>query len=982
MVLAFFSYYLPRILTIADVVTGTAFALHDLHLQETVMVDVVNVKYRPDRAVVQVSGVIEEEMILPLVAVLKQLHFEFHYVHIEMEVSSPGGQVPALTYLVSTMDALRAKGVRFTTRALLNCASAAANLVSLGDYREASINSTFLYHQVRAIGETIVTVQSARQLLSDADEIDGEFSDRMARRARQSRPARPAPGIQDFSGSDWRTIVYLLIGTGAAGALPEGNGKKTNRRQLLAQLRRHVAACLKDDNDAPLARLYRKLFELDAPISAALALTLRLVDAIPELAPRAKQSMAPADYLTIPEWAPLHQHGQVPRSLLCRHTLVLGETGSGKTLSGVLPAVRAVMAPENPSVGCALVIDPKREIKAHVAQLSHDAVDVIFIDVHRAAKRPVMNLMAGELAAEVDADLEQDRYLDAARRLLVRAASLSPTSPARVLAGLPGHRRDSYWESEGSRLAQTLLALALMILKHRVSIYGGDRGGGWWRFEDHDTRQALLDFGDAAGVVRRDPAVMDMAERLRERLEIADDLMEKRAADAAEAAEQAAQGAPADAAAPPKDAGQDGAAQPGDGDKPADEPACYAGRTFCETTLGHIREFTGALTETGLYRSSARFRERVEYALADAREILEPETDAARQLSADPDYCRQCARELAEASGKAAVWALPDAEARPGPNALALANSTLSWFNAEKRKSGPMLIESVVAASKKYLTGGDADEIYRKLAGWMPMAKVTDAVTYLAIAGFSRNCFADFADGAAAHTLYFGVEPYYRALAEHGRDDRALVDFNGAVNDETKRRVYVFQPRLDDNEALLARALKAIWFESILSSRKRQARGGEMPLAAYIADEFHRFVTANKSHGEQSFLDTCRSFGVFCVLACQSISSIEHALSEGSDRWEMNRSALSIILNNTANKLFFRSTDEALQEHIDRLCPVTPELGRVTTFRPPSTLQPGECYASLADGRFERRQLLPFGARQAGPVSNLSNEVVDIRSVR
>ena len=293
-----------------------------------------------------------------------------------------------------------------------------------------------------------------------------------------------------------------------------------------------------------------------------------------------------------------------------------------------------------------------------------------------------------------------------------------------------------------------------------------------------------------------------------------------------------------------------------------------------------------------------------------------------------------------------------------------------------------MLIESVVASLKNYLKGGDADEIYRKLSAWIPMARASDAITYLAIAGFSRNCFADYADGAAADTLYFGVEPYYRAVAAHGRNGRVLVDFNGAVNDETTRRVYVFQPRLDDNEALLARALKAAWFEAILSSRKRQARGGEMPLAAYIADEFHRFVTANKSHGEQSFLDTCRSFGVFCVLACQSISSIEHALSEGSDRWEMNRSALSIILNNTANKLFFRSTDEALQACIDRLCPVTPELGRVTTFRPPSTLQPGECYASLADGRFERRQLLPFGARPDKQAGNVSNEVVELRSLR
>ena len=131
------------------------------------------------------------------------------------------------------------------------------------------------------------------------------------------------------------------------------------------------------------------------------------------------------------------------------------------------------------------------------------------------------------------------------------------------------------------------------------------------------------------------------------------------------------------------------------------------------------------------------------------------------------------------------------------------------------------------------------------------------------------------------------------------------MDFSAAVDAEQARTVYVFQPRLDGNEALLARALKATWFEAILSSRKRMQHGNRMPLAAYIADEFHRFITSDKVHGEQSFLDTCRSFGVCCVLACQSISSMEHALEEEGDSWLKNKAALEILLNNTANKFFF-----------------------------------------------------------------------------
>ena len=44
------------------------------------------------------------------------------------------------------------------------------------------------------------------------------------------------------------------------------------------------------------------------------------------------------------------------------------------------------------------------------------------------------------------------------------------------------------------------------------------------------------------------------------------------------------------------------------------------------------------------------------------------------------------------------------------------------------------------------------------------------------------------------------------------------------------------------------------------------------------------------------------------------------------------------------------------------LSPHRPGLPGVVRVRPVSTLAPGQCYASLADGRFERRQLGRFRA--------------------
>ena len=56
-------------------------------------------------------------------------------------------------------------------------------------------------------------------------------------------------------------------------------------------------------------------------------------------------------------------------------------------------------------------------------------------------------------------------------------------------------------------------------------------------------------------------------------------------------------------------------------------------------------------------------------------------------------------------------------------------------------------------------------------------------------------------------------------------------------------------------------ALKASFFEAVLAEPARVRAEPDLPLVGYVADEFHRFVTSDAVHGEQSFLDTCRSHG-------------------------------------------------------------------------------------------------------------------------
>ena len=61
----------------------------------------------------------------------------------------------------------------------------------------------------------------------------------------------------------------------------------------------------------------------------------------------------------------------------------------------------------------------------------------------------------------------------------------------------------------------------------------------------------------------------------------------------------------------------------------------------------------------------------------------------------------------------------------------------------------------------------------------------------------------------------------------------------------------------------------------------------------------------------------------------------------------------------------FRTTDADTKELIAKLCPEPTDGCKVVHLRPPSALLPGEYYAALADRRFERRRLDPYGGAGA-----------------
>ena len=311
-------------------------------------------------------------------------------------------------------------------------------------------------------------------------------------------------------------------------------------------------------------------------------------------------------------------------------------------------------------------------------------------------------------------------------------------------------------------------------------------------------------------------------------------------------------------------------------------------------------------------------------------------------------------------------------EGAPGPNALELAawvmdgpltrlprkRSTVASLGGDAPESDLGWLFARVARRALPVWGADPGEgrdvLSRVLDYWLPMVDI--GTQYAGVLATARGACAEFADPAVATTLYFGCEPGYVAA----RDAGAVRDFAQAVGRDGGGRLMVFQPPLSGGGTLVAKGVKASFFEAVLNDPDRVTGAPDIPLAGYVADECHRFVTSDRIHGEASFLDTCRSFSAFCVLASQSVSSIEHALSHGGGTYARDSSAVSVLWNNTGSKLFFRSTDPQTAHRVDELSPHRPGLTDVTRVRPLSTLAPGECYAALADGRFERRQLEPF----------------------
>lgn len=153
-------------------------------------------------------------------------------------------------------------------------------------------------------------------------------------------------------------------------------------------------------------------------------------------------------------------------------------------------------------------------------------------------------------------------------------------------------------------------------------------------------------------------------------------------------------------------------------------------------------------------------------------------------------------------------------------------------------------------------------------------------------------------------------------------------------------KIILLQPSREHTGDLIGRLIKARYFNDIFE------RSDMLIPIGYVADEFQRFITSDRSTGEQSFLDRCRAYRVNCVLATQSIAALQHALSAGDDKVAVL--STQIIVANSPTKLVFRSTDDVTSHQLRNWLPSAPgEMKHVVDVRPISSLKTGYAYYML-----------------------------------
>ena len=168
---------------------------------------------------------------------------------VEISLNSPGGEYSALVHFVWYLQNWRQRGVAVHTRGMVQVASAATLMLSLGDlgHRRVYPHTELVYHFARLGKVSHVTASLARYLEENLDEVDNKMLDQL--------------------------VEHIM---------PLVKGGQFPRQDMQIHKTRFKAKACPSEKEArtKIRNDLERLFHLDRPISAEQAYQFYLVDEI------------------------------------------------------------------------------------------------------------------------------------------------------------------------------------------------------------------------------------------------------------------------------------------------------------------------------------------------------------------------------------------------------------------------------------------------------------------------------------------------------------------------------------------------------------------------------------------------------------------------------------------------------------------------------------------------------------------------------
>ena len=375
----------------------------------------------------------------------------YGYQFVEIHVASPGGNGRPLRHILDRLDMYRAKGVRFRIRVLSNAASAGAILVALGDDRVAASGARLLFHSSSVYRRGQLNAQECDDLRAALLRSDDELIRRLVERAFSGARTDPEHGALS---SDRDVLEGMCIG-----APPDPENTAPARIQTLAiALGSTVDDAIAGHDRKSLTGLYRRLFQIDKPISGRLAKTLRLVDRVGDADSGSPAGPHIPSFRTSEGTPFASPAGELPPETLLRHFLVVGGDSDAATSLCLAPLVAGLARAPTDQVGSVLVLHPDPELRSVLHAVARDRFAVLDTD------RIVIDLMSGDRS--VVPALEAGQWMTAATSILRRTVDLVPGSPARFLLDVSGRVVDSVLR-EATQLVLSIVAFFLMMTSSR-----------------------------------------------------------------------------------------------------------------------------------------------------------------------------------------------------------------------------------------------------------------------------------------------------------------------------------------------------------------------------------------------------------------------------------------------------------------------------------------------------------------------------------